>query len=183
MLESDRLSEDEKNVVLDGLTKLSRVFDGDWLRQARRQHHPLLGYLLNKAPWSQLWLAEFRKKVEACKGLPKFVRLEKRLRNDKEYAGAEGEVEIVAKLIAAGIIDIELHPTVTVEGKPKEPDLRATVDGEGIYFEITALGESEDSVKARETHQELAFPLFDPEIVRFYRIHKILSNRRMPNIK
>ncbi len=175
---SDSLTKDEKKDILDGLTKLSQIFDDDWLQRIRQERHPLLGYLLNKAPWSQLYLADFGRKLATLKGLAKFEELRERLRDSKRYIGAEAEVEIAAKLMVGGINDIELYPKVQVGGRTKEPDIRAVVDGEVVYFEVSSLGESEDAVKAQETQLELVPPLFDPEIICFCQIHKILSKPR-----
>lgn len=178
------LTEDEKKEVLDGLAKLMQVFDHNWLRQARQDHHPLVSYFLNKAAWSQFWLAEFGGELHAMGNLPRFKSLRNRLRNSEQYAGAEAEVETVVKIMAAGITDIELYPTVEVKGKRRKPDLRATVDGEDIYFEVFALREGGKSHIAFMTHQELVSPFFDREtlhqLLAFCQIHTILSK---PDIK
>lgn len=186
-VQTDSLKHEEKTQVLHGLTKLRQVFDDDWLRQARKEHHPLAAYILNKAPWSQLWLAEFGTKLDALKKLANFDRLARRLRSSTEYTGAEAEVEAAAKLVTASITDIELYPRVEVKGKPKEPELRAIVDGEDVYFEVTALREPKDSLDAWRTHQELAYALFDREtlhqLLYFCQIHKILSKPRVAELK
>jgi len=186
----DSLKDEEKTRVLDGLAKLKQVFDDNWLRQARKEHHPIVAYILNKVPWSQLWLADFGTKLDALKqiaALQSFDRLAGRLRSSTQYAGAEAEVETITKLIAAGITDLELYPKVEVKGKPKEPELRAVVHGEDVYFEVTALREPQDSLDAWRTHQELTLSLFDletlHELLYFCQIHKILSPPRIEEFK
>jgi hypothetical protein len=188
--QSDNLSEDEMKEVLDGVTKLRQVFNDNWLRQARQEHHPLVSYVLSKAPWSQqsqLWLADFGRKLDALKRLPKFKRLQKRLRSSREYLGAEAEAEIAAKITAAGITDIELYPNVMVKDKQKEPDLRAIVDGEDIYFEVATLGEPGECIVASQTYQELTSPFDSPETRRellfFCQIHKIPQKLRVQELK
>lgn len=187
---TDSLKDEEKTQVLDGLAKLKQVFDDNWLRQARKEHHPIVMYVLNKAPWSQLWLADFGTKLDALKQIAtpqSFDRLAGRLRSSTQYAGAEAEVEAITKLIAAGITDLELYPKVEVKGKPKEPELRAVVHGEDVYFEVTALREPQDSLDAWRTHQELTLSLFDHEtlheLLYFCQIHKILSPPRIEEFK
>lgn len=56
--ESDSLSESEKEGVLTGLKKLREVFDDAWLWENAKMGfiHPLMSYLVNYAPRSQLWL-------------------------------------------------------------------------------------------------------------------------------
>lgn len=182
--ESDSLSESEKERVLSGLTKLREVFDDTWLWENTGIGfvHPLLSRLVNYTPSSQLWLADFGRKLDALKSIAEFGTLAKRLKNGREYLGAEAEVETAAKLITAGVTNIELSPKVTIRGKPKAPDMRATLEGEDIYFEVAILGDSEDSVKAGQTFQELVWP-FDPEIIRFCQVHKILAKPRIEEFK
>ena len=115
--------------------------------------------------------------------LPELEELKKRLKDAKEYVGAEAEVEIIVKLVAAGITDIELHPKILVRNKEKRPDLRVTVDGEDFYFEVASLGESEESRKAWETHSELSLDPFDPELIRFLQVHKPLSKPHLNDLK
>lgn len=181
---SDSLSNGEKEEVLSGLQKLRGVFDDAWLWENAGVGfiHPLLSYFANYGSRSQLWLGEFGRKLDALKGLGRFEILVKRLKNSKEYLGAEAEVETVAKLIAADITDIELYPKVMIRDKPKEPDLRVTVDGIDIYFEVATLEESGDVVKAGQTFQELVLP-FDPDIIRFCQVHKILAKPRIEEFK
>jgi len=186
--QSDDLKPQEKKQVLYGLTKLKQVFDDDWLRQARKEHHPLVAYIINKAPWSQLWLAQFGMKLDALNKLANFSKLVRRLRSSKEYTGAEAELEAAAKLITAGITNIELYPEIKVKGKPKTPDLRAIVGGQDIYFEVKALREPKDSVDASWTHQQLTYTLFDRETLQhellyFCQIHKILSRPRIEEFR
>lgn len=185
--QTDSLKHEEKTQVLHGLTKLKQVLDDDWLRQAGKQHHPLVAYILNKQPWSLLWLAEFGMKLDALRKLPNFDRLARRLRNSKEYTGAEAEAEVAAKLVTEGITNVELYPKVEVKGKPKEPELRALVDGGDVYFEVTVLREPKDSLDAWRTHQELRYTLFDREtlhqLLYFCQIHKILSKPRIEELK
>jgi len=184
MQESDSLSKSEKEEVLSGLKKLREVFDDAWLWENAGMGfiHPLMSYLVNYAPRSQLWLAEFGRKLDALKGLGRFEILVKRLKNSKEYLGAEAEAETAAKLIAAGITDIELYPKVVIGGRQKEPDLRITVDGIDIYFEVATLEEGKDSVKAGQSFNELVFP-FDPEIIRFCQLPKTLAKPRTDEFK
>ena len=183
--QSDSLSESEKTEVISGLEKLRKVFDDAWLWETSKVGfvHPLIGNIANYAPWSLFWLADFWRKLAALKGLVKFEELGKRLRDSKEYGGAKAEVETVVRLVDAGITEVELYPKVSVRNKEKKPDLRAVVDGEDFYFEVTSLGDSEKSRKAWDTFSELALPSFDPALIHFLQVHKILSKPHRNELK
>lgn len=181
---SNSLSKSEIKKVVNGLTKLREVFDDAWLwdNAGAGFIHPMLSHLGNYSPRSQLSLADFGRKLDALKDFTRFDTLVRRLKNSKEYLGAKAEVETVAKLIAASITDIELYPKLKIGDRQKQPDLRATVGGIDIYLEVATLAEPENSIKAGQLFNELVFP-FDPEIIRFCQLHKVLAKPRIEEFK
>jgi len=169
---NDSLTSNEKAEILHGLKALREIFDDAWLWEnaGKGFTHPLMNYLGNYAPISLQWLASFGIKLHIIKDVVGFKEIVSRLRNAQEYRGAEAEVETVGKLAIANIKDIQLYPKVMVNGKLKKSDIKVTLDDIDFYFEVTTLGDSEASVKANETFQELDF-LFAPEINRFCQVY------------
>ena len=176
ILKSDSLNDDEKRGILDGLAKLRNVFTDDWLWRAAKDGHPLISYVTNYAPWSQLWLAELGRRLDSIKVLPKFDDLKNRLLNPKEYAGAVMEVDLAYKLTHAGFV-VELYP----QTDNKKSDMKALIGDKEVFFEVTNLQPTLKSVKASETFELLTLPyMFDHGVIIQCQIHKILSK---PHIK
>lgn len=178
------LSDPDKKDVLDGLKKLREIFGDEWLleRTGKGYTHPLLFCLANLAPSCQLSLADFGRKLHALKGVKDFKTLAARLRNSQEYSGAEAEVQILDKLQAAGMADIELHPKVNEMNK--RPDFRAVVEGRDVYFEVAALEESQASIKAREVFLALTMPFWpDHEVLQFFQMYKVIAKPRVEETK
>ncbi len=182
--ESEFISQTEKEIILNGQRKLSELFDDEWLSEVASHGfaHPLIGYLANEGPIAQLKLADLGNKLSTLKHVQGFSKLKGRLKSFREYPGAEAEIEIASKLIINGISDIEFFPAITRGNKPRESDIKATIDRAEIYFEITALRDSEDTNKAGTTFNDLYWP-HDFELIQYIQVHKILASPRIREFK
>jgi len=179
ILKSDSLNDDDKREILDGLAKLRDVFTDEWLWEAAKGGHPLISYITNYAPWSQLWLAELGRRLNSLEALPNFGELKKRLLNPKEYAGAIAEVDLVYKLTDAGYV-VELYPQVGT----KKADMKALLSDKEVFFEVTNLQPTLKSIKASETFDQLTFPYtFNHDIIIQCQIHKILSEPHINELR
>ncbi len=173
---SESFSGLEKKNIFDGLAKLREIFTDDWLWDAAENWHPLISYITNYAPWSQLWLADFGRRLNFIKDLPQIDKLHERLKNPNEYSGAEAEVDTIYKLKKSGF-NIELYPKV---GKRKA-DVKASLNNEEFYFEISRLQPSQKEIAASKTFDMLSFPyvISEQNVIMQYKIYKILSRPRI----
>lgn len=177
--ESDSLTDDEKQEILDGLAKLRNIFTDAWLWQAVEDRHPLVWYITNYAPWSQSWLAELGRRLDFIAFLPQFDELENRLLNPKEYAGAIAELDMAYKLTNAGF-EVELYPQVG----EKKSDMKALINEKEVYIEITNLQPTLKSIKASETFDQITFPYtFNHDVIIQCQIHKILSKPHINELR
>jgi len=129
------LSEEEKLRVSKGLSVLKDLFGPDWLPSMRGKLHTLLRYLENKAPWSQLWIADFAEKLQSISSMVGFGDLLKRLINPTEYDGAYSELVLAAKFLRAGL-RFTMYPEVS---KDKILDFKFSLSSDDIFIEVKTL--------------------------------------------
>lgn len=148
---NEKLTDTEKMKIIKGFEKLREILGDDWLKKALREDNPIpYVYLLNPAPWSQLWLADLGEKLATLRTVKNFSDLRRGLRNKKvgEFEGAEAELEVASKLKNKGY-SLELQPKIN----SRKADVRIEANGEEVYFEVTtirAFGQD-----ASRTHQAL----------------------------
>ena len=181
---SEFISQTEKEIILNGQRKLAELFDDEWLSEVASHGfvHPLIGYLANEGPIAQLKLADLGNKLNTLKHVQGFDKLKGRLKSFREYAGAEAEIEIASKLITNGISGIDFSPAIIRGNKPRESDIKAIINRAEIYFEITCLRDSGDTVKAGTTFNDLYWP-HDYELIQYIQVHKILASPRIREFK
>jgi hypothetical protein len=183
---SDSLSESDKEGLFEGISKLRGIFDDEWLLRAVQTRHPISSYISNYAPWAQFWLADFGRQLDSLRDTPNFDKLVIRLRKTGtkdyiDYGAAEAEALVAWKLKNADFI-VELYPSIG----EKEADVKAVAanSGNGAYFEVARLGPSDEERQCLETHQSLMMPYhFSADYMEFFKIHKILSELHIKEIK
>lgn len=181
MMKTDTLSDTEKQQVQEGIALLRKTFDNNWLQNESRIGHPLLYYIANTAAWSQYWLSDLGRKIEALRTLPKFGDLESRLKDSNEYQGAIAEIDSAYKLLKVGF-QIELAPPIG-RGKRKA-DLKAILGKYEIFLEISALTASKKQLAAVQTMNLLSYPFqFNNDMHVYFQIHKILSKPRISEFR
>src|SRR2546422_2214236 len=130
-----------------------RDFLGDkWLENASRQGHQLYWTLNHYAPWRVGWLANFVQTLNYLSKDPSLPRLLGRIKDPKEYRGAEAEVEVASRLIEAGL-KVRLAPSGG--DRKRTPDLSTIVNGQELLVEVTDVRPTRAYESADRTHQEI----------------------------
>lgn len=169
LLEDEELTNSQKELILNGWTKLKNIFDDNWIQTANKWH-PLFDYLKDQAFWSRVWLADFGERLSELKDIPH--RLKQRLRNETEFYGALAEVEVASNLNRQRCISSFVKENK--EGN-SSPDIEIAVkpNGRNIFIEVTTKKISADEISERSACNELtAFKHLDLRIYYFCKISK-----------
>jgi hypothetical protein len=183
---SDNFKDNQKEQILKGLSKLREFFSDEWLKEEIKSgyyHHPLVSYMSNYAPWSQLKLVDFANRLDSISNVPRFEKLLESLKNPEQYGGAESESDSLYKLKTAGF-NLELYPNIGV-GKRKA-DIKATIENNSYFFEITTLQPSLKEIAVSHTFNSLTFPytfMDHDEIIVQCKIYKALAEPRIKELK
>lgn len=173
------LTDKQKHETVEGMNEIRKIFDDDWLKDAVITRHPFVEYLINRAPWSRLFLADFGSKLKELRNVKNFNHLVKKLKNKDKFDSAESELQVASKINRVSL-DLEFYPRIN----GKEPDLEVSINHAKIYCEITSMQTSQHDIKASEVLRELSFPnLSIPEVIVGCKVYKILSKPHIRELK
>src|SRR5687767_6781844 len=106
----------------------------------RYPSHPLLGYAINRAKWTRVWLATFARALQLAKQWKEGQGLLERIRNPDQFSEA-------LSVLKAGIRfdstwEVTVDPQIQKAGGPGKPDLKLfnSTTGEELFVELSALG-------------------------------------------
>ncbi|MBW2981760.1 hypothetical protein KY343_02660 [Candidatus Woesearchaeota archaeon] len=180
--QQEDLNEEIRKKVLKGLKQIRRAFGRSWIESAFEPpvRHHLSGYLMNMAPWSRLWVADLGLKIKYFEKYSNFKNLLGRLKNPYEFNSAKTELDIAYIIKKRRKLNLEF-----IEDKTKRSaDLKVMIGDEQTYIEITSLTTAEESLKATKNFNELSYPfMFDKDVVVRFRLHKILSDPAVKELK
>ncbi len=173
------LDEDVRNKSLNGMRQLRNIFNDEWMRKTfKPPRHLLYSYLINMAPWSRLWVANFAQQVEFFKSYANFNGIITRLKNSNEFSGALKELEVAWILktnsFKVNFLKINANPT---------PDLKTELNGNGVFIEITQLTTAQEQRKADIVFNYFMPLIYNGEVEIRFRIHQILAKRVMEKLK
>jgi len=177
MMETDSLTDSEKEKVQTGIKLLRKTFDDAWLSEVVMTGHPLLYRMSNTINWSQYWLADLGNRIESLRNIHKFSELELRLKDPDQYGGAISELDSIYKLFKGGF-EIKLSPRIG--NGNKKADVKATLVNDETFFEVSTLMPSAKQNASWQTFRLLSHPYqFNRDVNTFFQIHKILSKPRI----
>jgi hypothetical protein len=177
--ENKELSEIDKERIFSGLCHIKRIFGEGFLETVVEEHHPILGYFRNFAPWTRFWLKEFGDMLSTLEESSGFERIRRKLASKENFSSAISELEIAYRFKIAGF-SVELYPKC---GR-YECDLKAQKPSKEVYVEVSNIGPSEEERKTSYTLNELTKSyIFDPEVQIAGKIYKRLSHPRIAEIK
>lgn len=181
----DGLTELEKEKAKRAFRLLNNEFGDDFLRNAFANHHPIVQYIMNLAPWTRKWIIWLAESINELRNQEGYPNLLDRLKNKEKFGEGLSVLEIGHKFSKAGF-NISIDPVVKVSGREKIPDLKlADKDTkEELFAEVSILGESRVARDAFQTMERITGPLWrSVPFVRYCgRIHKTLSERHLDHI-
>lgn len=179
------LTEFEKDRAKRAFLLLKKEFGDDFLKSAFIDHHPIVQYIVNLAPWTRKWIMWFAEAIKELKDQVNYPNLLSRLKDNEKFGEGLSVLEIAYKLSKAGF-RISIDPSVNASGRPKIPDLKVCNEdnGEELFVEVSIQGESIIQKEAWQTMQRIHDPLWRSVPFMHYcgRIHKILADRHLDDI-
>lgn len=183
--QGEELSEFEKQKVVNALDILCGEVGEAFLQYAFANHHPLINYLVNMAPWTRRWLRWFGEAIQQIGHCPSSKHLLHKLGDAQGFATAFNEFWTATKLMRAGF-GIEFYPKVSIRARQKIPDLKIVNEktSETFFVEVAGIKESIQAREASETFNAISTVLFRhiSEVEPIGRIYKPLSKPHLEEI-
>ena len=174
----EELTAFEKERAKWGFRWLRQELGEDFLKDAFEGRNPVCQYILNRAPWTRKWITWFAEAIMELKDHENYSSLLARLKNPSKFFEGLSVLQIAFKFSKAGF-RIYVDPSVEVEGRPKQPDLKLTdkETKEQLFVEVSALQQSKGDRDAFRTLQRIAESTWrsGPSLYHCGRIGKALS--------
>lgn len=175
----DEVSEDERTTAVNGIRSMRAVLGEDWLSKVLRSRHPIIHYLLNRAPWTRVWLGDFGTELQDLSESTNFQKLSTRLTSATNFWPAHFEMTVAHDFWRAGY-SIEFYP----KWKGGEYDFLASKDGSKFAVEASIIYPAEEARWATRTFFMLTNPhSFEPGLLVVGKVFKALSARRIADAK
>jgi hypothetical protein len=148
--ELNRLEKDEARRAFD---YLKRTLGEDFLRriQATGKYHPLMGYVINFAPWTRKYLTRLAASIRALETSPNIANVLRQLEEADRFLHNVLLIEATAKLVLEGF-RAAFEPTLPPANFQKQPDAKlvSPETQEEIFLEVSILGRARESIEAFE---------------------------------
>jgi len=162
---------------------LKREFGVDFLKKMDTSH-PFNFNIHNYVADSRLWFAHLAENLNSIKSYPKYSYLLKRLLDSKKFLEAYSVLETACKFNKTGF-DIEFDPSVIINNKNKEPDLKLInpITSESFFCEVSISNISEVQKKATKTEMDLFYTIIRQSGIEFTgKVLKSLSDNHKEEV-
>lgn len=181
----DELTELEKEKAKRAFGFLHKEFGDNFLKNAFADHHPIVQYIVNLAPWTRKWITWFAESIKELKDQENYPSLLERLKDKEKFGEGLSVLDMACKFSKAGF-NVSVDPATNVSGQIKIPDLKL-IDknaNEELFVEVAVLGESKIARDASETMRWITEPLWRSVPFMHYcgRIHKTLSEKHLEHL-
>lgn len=181
----NNLTELEREKAKRAFVFLRKEFGEDFLKNAFTDHHPIVQYIINLAPWTRRWIIWFAESIKELKEQENYPSLLEKLKDNEKFEEGLSILDIAYKFSKAGF-NISFDPVINVSERKKIPDLKLIDRNvkEELFVEVAGLGESKIARDASETMQRIIEPLlrYVPFMHLCGRIHKTLSKKHLEDI-
>lgn len=175
------LSKLDKEEAKRAFRYLKKELGENFLKEALLTGHPLIGMIINTAPWTRRWFITFAQSLKNLKEQENYEDLLKRIINSKTFEEASSVFEI-ARRFAMGGFKCHFHDKIEINSRQKFPDIKLTCQdtNEEIYCEITALKKSRNENEANERNKKIFDTILSarPFMHTCCRLFKVLSIKR-----
>jgi hypothetical protein len=139
------LTEAERCEAARAFTDLKRIFNDQFFDM----RHPLFLFFFDRSGWRCEWATWFAGFLNSVSKHPDFPRLVRELQDPLLYGERMTVLYTVDILLSAGF-SFSLDPEITVNGKPKKPDIFVQLNEQdrGFFIEVTSLSSSEKQREA-----------------------------------
>jgi hypothetical protein len=173
------LTQSEREKAVEGIRSLREILGEDWLSKVLVSRHPVTRYVINRAPWTRVWLGEFGEMLEHLRGSSNFAKLVEKLSEPRLFSATYFELQVAHDFGSAGYV-VEFYP----EWKRGEYDFAVSRDGLRYAVEASVINDAEEARWANKTFGALAMPyVFVPGTFVIGKLFKALSERRIADLK
>ena len=156
----------EKNQAKQGFQYLRKALGEDFLRRIWVQvspeglPHPLMGLMINFAPWTRRELTRLSEALRILKGSENLEALIARLEDPKKFRHDELVIKSAAKLVTEGLL-AGFEPTLPVAQNQKQPDIKLQnpETGETLFLEVAVQGSARSANEAYAAMNAVTFSL------------------------
>lgn len=181
----EELTAFEKEMAKRAFRRLRQELGEDFFKDAFKDRNPVCQYISNRAPWTRKWITWFADALMELKDHENYSSLLERLKNPSKFYEGLSVLEVAFKFSKAGF-RIHVDPSVEVEGRLKQPDVKLAdkETKEQLFVEVSALQQSKGDRDALRTLQGIAESTWRSGSSLWHcgRIHKALSTAHLNSL-
>ena len=170
----------DKKKAIRAIEELKRILGDDFPRNAIEHNHPLFANVINRAPWTRIWLTQFYESLASFENQGNFESLITRIKDPMKFPEALSVLDYAWKFKQSDF-DIEFDPDLTKLDSKKVPDIKITNthSAEDTYVEVSMLKPSRIQRDAHVTLWEIQKSILASFMLMSGRIYKSLSPKHL----